>query len=249
MSFWLNRLKGQGGYTLIESMMVISILTIVIGAIVSLMQLAYSMDRQAQDGFEAQNEGRRVISEMVRLMRPGQNINADDSVPIIYALNDGTLIDIRVDREKDGVPEIARFRLDQDESEIILYLDEQDGNGLYNYQVAGNPYLTHYGEDKPLSGAFDSSETIANRIVNAPPGGVWGAQTPTTKAEDDFRLFTFYGTDFDDPLDTVGVDMVDIWPNFIRGVKIYIWSDIQPMKIPSPFGIQTSVHLRNIQGE
>ncbi len=246
MRRFLIKTSDQGGYTVFEAIAVASIFTVVIGAVVSLMQVAYFMDRQAQDGFQAQNEGRRVLSEMVRLVRPAQNLNADN-VPIIHALSDGTVIDIKVDTEKDGEPEIARFRLDQAGKRIVLYLDAVDENGLYNYQREGEIYPDWYGEDEPVNGTrFDSSKTIANKIVNAPPGGTWDAQVFNTNPEEDYRLFTFYGDDFDDPLDTVAEPD---WNKFIRGVKIYIWSDIQPAEIPSPFGLQTNVHLRNVQGE
>ncbi len=235
----------QGGYTVLEAIAVTSIFTVVIGAVVSLMQVSYLMDRQAQDGFAAQNEGRRVLSRIVALLRPAQNLSADN-VPIIHALNDGTVIDVKIDSEKDGEPEIARFRLDQAGKRIVLYLDAKDENGFYNYQAADEFYPDWYGLDEPAAGAFDTSETIAGKVVNAPPDGSWDAQIFDTDPNEDYRLFTFYGEDFDDPLDTVAEVN---WNKLIRGVKIYIWSDIQPAEIPSPFGIQTDVHLRNIQGE
>ncbi len=245
MRRFLTKTAEQGGYTVLEAIAVTSVFAVVIGAVISLMQVAYSMDRQAQDGFQAQNEGRRVLSEMVRLLRPAQNLNSNN-VPIIHALDDGTVIDIRVDSEKDGEPEIARFRLDQDGKRIVLYLDAKDENGLYNYQAQDEIYPDWYGLDEPSAIAFDSSKTIANKIVNAPPGGSWEAQAFDTDPDEDYRLFTFYGDDFDDPLNTV----TELnWNKLIRGVKIYIWSDIQPAEIPSPFGLQTNVHLRNIQGE
>ncbi len=249
----INRLKGQSGHTLVEMVIIVSVFAVVIGAAVSLTQMAYWMNRQAQDGFEAQNEGRRVLSEMVRYLRPGENINSDD-VPIIHATSDGKVIDMRIDTDKDLVPEIARLELDEDTERILLWLDFKDENGLYAYEVADAAYTATYGSgtagdptDTGLGGSpWDEQREIAHKIVNAAPGGTWDAQTPVTDPGDDFRLFTFYAEDFDAPIDTVNLDN---WQNYVKGVKIYIWSDIQPAEIPSPFGLVTNVHLRNVQGE
>jgi len=72
-----------------------------------------------------------------------------------------------------------------------------------------------------------------------------------TDPEDDYRLFTFYGDNFELPLDTrdSSPGLGPIWVNYVKGVKIFLLSDIQPAEIPSPFGIQTSINLRNIWAE
>lgn len=253
MSYWRHRMKEEAGFTIIETMIVVSILTIVIGGIISLMQLTYAMNRHAGDGFQAQAEGRRVLSEMVRYLRPAENINSNE-VPIVHATDVGKVIDMRIDTNKDKIPEIARFELDQTGEQIILWLDFQDGSGEYAYQTGSSTYLGTYGwgtDTTPtvptLNGdPWDEKRVVASKVVNTDPGSGWSAQTQLTNANEDFRLFTFYGEDFDVPLNTVALEN---WQNYVRGVKIYVWSDIQPMKIPSPFGIQTNVHLRNVQGE
>ncbi|MDP1808106.1 MAG: hypothetical protein Q8L35_01030 [Actinomycetota bacterium] len=243
-------IRMQQGYSIIEAMVVVAVMGAVIGGIVGLTQIGLAMNRQSQDGFVAQNEGRTVLSEMVRWLRPAQNIASND-VPILHATSDGRVIDVRVDSDKDGVPELARLELDRTGKRIVLYMDKINTNNQYNYQAAGDTYLGHYGYGSvttpTVKSAWDSSQTIAEKIVNAPTSGSnWTAQTPTTDPTKDFRLFTFYGNDFDVPLDTVANIK---WTNYVRGVKLYIWSDIQPAEIPSPFGIQTDVYLRNISGE
>lgn len=245
-----KRVWAQQGYSLIEMLTVVSVMGFVIAGVVGLTQVGLAMNRQAQDGYAAQNEGRTVLSEMVGWLRPAQNIASND-VPILHATGDGKVIDVRIDSDKDGSPELGRLELDRTNKRIVLYMDEVDGNNQYNYQAAGHTYLGHYGYGSvttpTVTSAWDSSETIAEKIVNAPTSGSnWTAQTPATDPTKDFRLFTFYGDDFDVPLDTVTNTK---WTNYVRGVKVYIWSDIQPAEIPSPFGIQTDVHLRNISGD
>lgn len=239
----------QRGYSAIEATVVVSVLAIVLGGIVGLMQIGLWMNRQSQDGYDAQNEGRRVLSQMVRWLRPAQSISSND-VPMIHATSDGTLIDARIDGKKDGKPELARILLDRPNKRIVVYLDEVDGAGKYNYQTAsGSPtYLGWYGATAAATtlSDWDEMQVIAEKIVNAPSGSTWPAQTPATDPSADFRLFTFYGDDFDSPLDTVSIAN---WTNHVRGVQLYIWSDIQPAEIPSPFGIQSHVSLRNIRGD
>ena len=77
----------------------------------------------------------------------------------------------------------------------------------------------------------------------------WPAQTSATDPENnDYRLFTFYSDNFVLPLDTrdTSPGLGPVWVNYVKGVKIFLLSDIAPAEIPSPFGIQTNVNLRNI---
>lgn len=216
----------------------------------SLLDVSYGMTTMAYDGFEAQNQGRQVLSSITKHLRPAQNMSVS-GVPILYASNTGEFIDIKVDTDKDGIEEIARIQLDREAEQIILYTDSPDTDGKYNYQNAGKMYLQQY-RLPPQAGDWDAVEVLASRIVNKPPDSTstsspWLAQTAITDGTKDYRLFTFYGESFSAPLDTVSLGSV--WVNYVRGIKLFLWTDVQPMKIPSPFGMHTNVHLRNISGE
>jgi prepilin-type N-terminal cleavage/methylation domain-containing protein len=242
------KIKEQSGYTLLETMMVMSVLTIILGASFGLLEVSRLMDTMAQDGFRAQDESRQVLTKLAKHLRPAENMSAP-GVPLLHAGADGASIDVKVDVDGDGEPEIVRFELDLETKQIMMRTDKKE-NGKYNYQAtSGDPaeedYLDYYSD----VANWDKSVDIANKIVNAPKDGAsgWSPQVTTTNPKDDYRLFTFYGADFDAPLDTV--ELGSVWVNYVRGVKIFLLSDIQPASIPSPFGIETNVHLRNIAGE
>ena len=246
----ISKIKEQSAYTIIEGMMVMSILVVVMGAAFSLLDSTYDMNRYAQDGFEAQNQGRQTLSEVTKYLRPAENMSVP-GVALLYAQDKGEFIDVKSDVNKDGSAEIIRIQLDRSAKQIKIYYDHADASaGEYNYQEASKTYFQQYRVPTDLSD-WDSVEVIARRIVNKPPGGLpttpWPAQTSATDGTTDFRLFTFYGDNFSAPLNTVAIGA--IWPNYVRGVKIFLWTDIEPTKIPSPFGIHSNVHMRNISGE
>jgi hypothetical protein len=238
-------------------MIATSVLTIILGSAFGLLEVGRLMDQMAQDGFQAQDEGRQVLTKLAKHLRPAQNMSAP-GVPLLYAGADGSFIDIKVDIDSNGDEEIVRFELDRAAKEIVMYIDRKDADGRYNYQPSEPPqppqtpptYLDHYVYPT-VAGSWDSSEVLAKKIVNSPILGdataPWSPQRITTDPKGDYRLFTFYGADFDAPLDTV--ELGSVWVNYVRGVKIFLLSDIQPASIPSPFGIETNVHLRNISGE
>ncbi len=245
-----SKLFEQSGYTLVEGTIVLSVLVVVISAAYSLLDVTYAMNTMASDGFEAQNQGRQVLSRITKHMRPAQNMNVS-GVPLLYAGDTGEFIDVKVDTDRDGLEEIVRIKLDRDAKQILLYSDSPDASGDFNYKTAGKTYFQQYRI--PAQAAdWDSVEIMASRIVNNPPDSTstssqWSAQTSVTDGTKDYRLFTFYGESFSAPLDTVGLGSV--WVNYVRGIKVFLWTDVQPMKIPSPFGMYTNVHLRNISGE
>ena len=251
-----KKLREQIGFTAVEAVTVSTVMVFVIVAAYNLLDIGYSMDQQAEDGFEAQAEGREVLTALAKHMRPAEEMNLA-GVPILYASNDGTFIDLRVDTDGDGVTELARIALDRTNQQIKMYIDTQDTTGAhlghFNFEKAGQSYTAYYNPTN--SADWDSLEIMADKIVNFPAGGTtstpWPAQTSLTDPEDDYRLFTFYGDNFELPLDTrdSSPGLGPIWVNYVKGVKIFLLSDIQPAEIPSPFGIQTSINLRNIWAE
>jgi prepilin-type N-terminal cleavage/methylation domain-containing protein len=246
MSSFVKRLKDHAGYTVLETMIVMSVLTIILSAAFGLLETGRLMDQMAQDGFQAQDEGRQLLTELAKHLRPAENMSAP-GVPLLYAGDDGSFIDVKVDVNSSGEAEIVRFELDRAAKTISMRIDRKNSDGLYNYQVAGKTYLEQYVYPTATS-SWDETKVIANKIVNSPKDGSgWAPQRITTDPKDDYRLFVFYGADFDSPLDTVSLG--ETWVSHIRGVKIFLLSDIQPASIPSPFGIETNVHLRNISGE
>lgn len=252
----LENLKDQKGYSLVEGMVVSTVMVFVIIASYSLLDIGYQMDKQAEDGFEAQTEGREVLTQLARLIRPAEDMNLS-AVPVLFAGNDGTFLDIRVDENNDGVTELVRFDLDRANQQIKMYIDYADttgtSTGQFNFQKASQAYSAYYNHPTD-SGRWDSVEILASRIVNV-PGNTgtsttpWTPQTSVTDPDvDDYRLFTFYGENFTVPLDTrdSSPGLGPNWINSVKGVKIYLLSDIAPAEIPSPFGTQTNVNMRNI---
>lgn len=96
MDWLIARLKGQKGYTLIETLIVVSVMVFVIAGTLNLLEIGYKMNKQAEDGFEAQTEGREVLTQMTKLLRPAEDMNLPGK-PVLFAGNDGTFVDIRGD--------------------------------------------------------------------------------------------------------------------------------------------------------
>lgn len=153
--------------------------------------------------------------------------------------------------------ELVRLDLDRVNKQIKMYIDSADttgaSTGKFNFEKAGQAYSTYY--NRPTNPArWDSVTVLANKIVNVPGNSgtsttPWPPQTPVTDPDkDDYRLFTFYGENFTLPLDTrdTSPGLGPNWVNYVKGIKIYLLSDIAPAEIPSPFGTQTNVNLRNI---
>ena len=246
MSLLLSSLRKERGYSAIEIMVVSSILIFVLIAAYNLLELGYGMDRQAEDGFQAQTEGRQVLTQLTRMMRPAEDMNVA-GMPVLYAGSDGTFIDLRLDSNNDTATEIVRFDLDTTNKQIKMYIDYPDTTGAqtgkFNFEKTSPVnYVTYYNHPTTPSD-WDQVTVLANKTVNAPPIS-WGAQRSTTDPEKDYRLFTFYGDNFTEPLDTQSLGST--WVNYVKGVKIFLLSDIQPTEIPSPFAVQTNVNLRNI---
>ena len=145
MGLFVNRLRDQAGYTLIEAMVVSSVLTFVIVAAYNLLEVGYRMDKQAEDGFAAQTEGREVLTQMAKLLRPAEDMNVS-GMPVLFAGNDGTFIDIRVDANEDSITELVRFDLDRTDQQIKMYIDSADttgpDTGEFNFQKAAQTYTT-----------------------------------------------------------------------------------------------------------
>lgn len=245
-----SKLREQSAYTVAEGMIVVSVMVVILSAAYSLLDVTYAMNTMAQDGFEAQNQGRQVLSRVTKHLRPAQNMNVAD-VPLLYASDKGEFIDIKVDADRDGIVEIVRIQLDREAKMIKMYSDSPDIDGEYNYKTADKTYLEQY-RIPTQTNDWDDVEVLASRIVNKPSDSTstssqWPAQTAVTDSTKDFRLFTFYGESFSAPLDTVALGSV--WVNYVRGLKLFLWTDVQPAKIPSPFGMYTNVHLRNISGD
>jgi len=251
-----ENLKSQRGYSLIEGIVVSTIMVLVITAAYNLLIIGYKMDKQAEDGFEAQTEGREVLTQLAKLIRPAEDMNLT-GVPVLFAGNDGTFLDVRVDVNNDYVTELVRFDLDRTNKQIKKYTDSADTTGpsvgKFNFEKAGQAYSTYYNH--PTNPArWDTVEVLANKIVNVPGNSgtsttPWAPQTSVTDPDaDDYRLFTFYGENFALPLDTrdASPGLGPNWINYVKGIKIYLLSDIRPAEIPSPFGTQTNVNLRNI---
>lgn len=255
MNRCFRKIKEPAGYTIIEATVVISVMLFIITAAYGLLDVAYLSDQQAEDGFQAQSEGRQVLTELGKHMRPAENMNLPTMPFILYATRDGKSLDVTVDTNNDNKAEIVRFELDTVNEQIKMYTDTKETTGAqagkYNYEIAAQTYLAYYN---PTNAAdWDSVTVLANKIVNVPGGTStteWQIQTAATNPENDFRLFTFYGDSFALPLDTrdASPGLGAKWVNYVRGVKIFLLSDIQPAEIPSPFGIQTNIHLRNISG-
>lgn len=247
MHVFFEKVRDQSGYSAVEAMVVSLILVFVLVATYSLMDISYKMNGMAEDGFIAQSDGRTVITKITRFLRPAENMNVT-GVPVLFASNDGTFIDVRTDINKDGTSEIVRFLLDQTNKQIKMYVDNKDeSSGLFNFQVHDSDYQTYYSNPSN----WDSVEAIASKVVNNPPTA-WGAQSAVTSPETDKRLFTFYGENFNVPLDTRDTSvggMGPIWVNHVQGVKIYLLNDIKPLSAPSPYAVQTNVNLRNISGD
>lgn len=246
MSLLPDSIRGERGYTAVEIMVVSSVLIFVIVAAYNLLQIGYAMDRQAQDGFQAQTEGRQVLTQLTKMMRPAEDMNVT-GVPVLYAGNDGTFIDLRLDSNNDTATEIVRFDLDTATKQIKMYIDYPDTTGSqagkFNFEKTSPvDYVTYYNHPTTPSD-WDQVKVLADKTINAPPTS-WDAQRSTTDPEKDYRLFTFYGDNFVEPLDTLSLGST--WVNYVKGVKIFLLSDIQPAEIPSPFAVQTNVNLRNI---
>lgn len=248
----VGRRRNEGGYTVFETMVVAATLSFVIAAAFNILQVSRVMDKQAEDGFQAQDEGRQVLTSLAKHMRPAENMNVP-GVTVLYANNQGTMLDVKVDTNNDSSTDIVRFDLDRTNKQIKMYIDRKDTSGpdigKFNYQKASHTYLQHYRVPANASD-WDVVDVMANKIVNAPPEGSsttpWSAQRATTDPSQDYRLFTFYGESFSIPLDTVGLGSV--WMNYVGGVKIFLLSDIQPAEIPSPFAVETNVNFRNLSG-
>src|SRR3990172_10146284 len=114
-----KKLREQIGFTAVEAVTVSTVMVFVIVAAYNLLDIGYSMDQQAEDGFEAQAEGREVLTALAKHMRPAEEMNLA-GVPILYASNDGTFIDLRVDTDGDGVTELARIALDRTNQQIKM---------------------------------------------------------------------------------------------------------------------------------
>ncbi len=246
MSGLFRKLKQESGFSLVETVAVSAVLLFVISASYNLLEAGRLMDKQAEDGFEAQNEGRRVLTQVERYLRPAQNMSADD-VPILWADSSGKFVDIKSDIDYDGTPEVIRVRLDTLADQIKMHIDYADtSTAEYNFQAAGEEYLDWYGTTATIESKWDETRALASKVVNESQSGPdWPAQNVSTDPNDDFRLFTFYGENFDAPLDTGALG--SIWVNHVRGLKLYVLSDIEPADIPSPFGIQSNIHFRNLR--
>jgi len=253
-----QKLKEEAAFSLGELMTVVSVLVVIISAAYGLLNTGQKMFMVADDGFQAQYQARSVIYDLVKQVRQAQKLNVP-GLPVAYADPKGRFFDLKMDVDNNGKLALVRVEYEQPKQQVVMRIDRlapnQNGQDRYNYdRTLDNPtktdYINYYdySETTGTSTASDWDETkvLATKVVNKESASTWppAKQTPVnSNPANDHRLFTFY-QDFDVPLDTVNDP---VWLNKIYGIKIYILTDIRPAAIPSPFGVETNVNLRNVK--
>lgn len=248
---WL-KVKTEDGYSLGELLTVVSVLVVIISAAYGLLNSGQKMFIVADDGFQAQYQARSVIYDLVKQVRQAQKLNVP-GLPIAYADPKGRFFDLKLYVDQETTLSIVRFEYNLPQQAVLMRIDRANGSGQYNFETANASYTVYYdySETTGTSTAADWDETkvLATKVVNKESaleeniGWPPAKQTPVNaNPADDKRLFTFY-EDFDVPLDTVNDS---VWMHKIYGIKLYILTDIRPAAIPSPFGVETNVNLRNV---
>lgn len=252
-----KKLKEESGYSLSELITVITVLVVIVSSAYTLLNSGQKMFLVADDGFQAQHQARSVIFDLVKEVRQAQKLNVP-GLPIAYADAKGRFFDLKMDVDGNSNLALVRIEYEQPKQQIVMRIDRlspnQSGIDRYNYdQTLDNPtkndYINFYdysettGTSTPSD--WDETKVLATKVVNKESAASWPPTKQTPVNNDpaaDKRVFTFY-EDFDVPLDTVN-DAV--WMNKIYGIKMYILTDIRPASIPSPFGVETNVNLRNV---
>lgn len=246
----LQKIRTEFGYSLVETITLTAVLFIVISSLYALLEVNQTAERRAEEGFQAQDEGREILTELAKYLRPAQKLNVS-GFPYAFADPKGNLIDLKLDVNDDGNQEIVRFALNRDNQKVEMLIDSLDANGKYKFEAAGQSYAAYYTFTDTASdpAKWDQVKTLATKVVNEPPSGSnWNNQDSNTNINPDNhdgRLFTFYGETFVYSLDSSAAT----WMNSIRGIKIYIETDIRPADIPSPYIVTSNVNLRNVSRE
>lgn len=238
-----SRLENEKGATAVEAILAATLFLVVITAAYNLLGTGQTLYTVASDGFEAQHQGQIVLYRLTKYMRQAEKLNVP-GYPIIYADDNGTFFDVKLDVDKDNKVEIVRFTINTDDYTVDMLMDYLDSNNKYNYEAAGQAYDAFY-QVPSSAGDWDNIKVLAEKVVNDAGETGWPAQKVSTDPEKEKRLFTFYSDDFDAPLDSAD----PLWMNNIRGLKIYALTDVKPAQIPSPFSVTTNVNLRNISRE
>lgn len=252
-----QKIKEEAGYSLGELMTVISVLVVIVSAAYGLLNSGQKIYTVADDGFQAQYQARSVIFDLVKEVRQAQKLNVP-GIPVAYADQKGRFFDLKMDVDHDDKLAIVRVEYNEPGQQVVMRIDRLSPNAKgidrYNYDKDNdNPtkadYINFYDYSETTGSStasdWDETKVLATKVVNKESATNWPPAKQTSGTDDpkvDNRLFTFY-EDFDVPLDTVN-DLT--WLNKIYGIKIYILTDIRPAAIPSPFGVETNVNLRNV---
>jgi prepilin-type N-terminal cleavage/methylation domain-containing protein len=170
--------REDGGFSLVEVMVVTMLLGVILGAAYMAIQLVTTVSDQTMARSEAQDRGQLALEKMVRELRQARIINGDDPAvvgdePVKFYYNNATKVSFYIDSDHNGTVERVTYTCSGSQLTRVIA-----NSGLMQ------PTPADFGADSApvVLATIDPSVTTVFQYLDdsSPPNIVTNADAPTS---------------------------------------------------------------------